>query len=164
MNGQEPLFVDRGRWIYRLNLDSSTIAVSRAERAGQYLASPDVWRVVADLGVSDVLVVAVPGGWQAFVELADGRRRWALALRLSVEEAEQDASYVLATLAEAVLASPRAQAVPSGTPEGNAQPALPGVPEAVSESPAVVAALAKAVAERDAAGWVTVYNRQRSSR
>jgi hypothetical protein len=164
MNGQEPLFVDRGRWIYRLNLDSSTISVSRAERAGQYLAEPEVWRVVADLGLSDVLIVAVPGGWQAFVEVANGRRRWALAVRATAEEAEQDASHLLASLADAVLSSPRGSALPPGAAEASPPTVLPRVPEAVAESAAVASALARAVAERDAAGWVTIYNRQRSSR
>lgn len=160
MNGQGSLYVDRGQWLYRFTLDSGSIAISRARRAGQYLVVPDVWRRVAELGVTDALIVSVNGSWQVFLELAEGRHRWALAPRGTLEEAEECARYVLMTLADSIAGNPRFQG-PEGTPASMAK--LPGLPGTPTEGQDVEEALAQARSQREADGWELVYNRPRAS-
>lgn len=162
MNGQESVYIDRGRWLYRFSLDSGTIAISRSRRSGQYLASPEVWRCVAEIGVSDVMVVPVSGGWQAFVELGEGRHQWALAQRPTLEEAERVARHVLATLADSIASCPRLQAAEPSAETGSFH--LPGLPVSPVEDEAVETALAQARAQREAEGWELVYNRPRAHR
>lgn len=164
MNGQESVYIDRGRWLYRFNLDAGAISISRSERAGQHLAAPDVWRCVAELGVSDVFVVAVPGGWQPFVELAEGRHRWALARRATLPDAEQTASHFLGLLADSIAHNAKFQSALSRGPDDAAAIRLPSVPREPLENDMVEVALAHARAERDAVGWETVYNRRRVAR
>lgn len=163
VNGQESVYIDRGRWLYRFSLDSGVIAISRLRRSGQYLVSPEVWRCVAELGVSDVLIVPVPGGWQAFVELAEGRHRWALARRPTLDESEQGARHLLGTMADAIAGHAKLRPDRAGTPANNTI-RLPGLPAEPAEDAVVEAALAQARAERQAEGWELVYNRERAHR
>ena len=86
MNGESSVHIDRGHWLYRFALDAGNIAIYRARRAGQSLAPAEVWRCLAVLGVSDAFVVPVQGSWQPFIELADGRHRWALEKRPTLDE------------------------------------------------------------------------------
>lgn len=164
MNGQDSVYIDRGRWLYRFTLDAGAITISRAERSGQYLVAADVWRCVAEVGVSDVLIVPVPGGWQPFVELADGNQRWALAQRPTLEEAERTAAYVLATLAESIYHNSKFRTAREALAQDAAAIRLEGLPLEPAENEVVDEALSRAVEERDAKGWETVYNRQRALR
>ena len=95
MNGEGSVHIDRGRWLYRLTLDTGSIAIYRTERAGQSLAPAEVWRCLAALGVTDAFVVSVDGGFQPFIELSDTREQWALERRASREDAEPRPSSVL---------------------------------------------------------------------
>lgn len=153
MNGEGSVPVDRGHWLYRFDIDVETLAMYRCRRAGQQLVDPEVWRSLAALAISDAFLLQVPGGWQPFIELADGREVWALAVRESPEECEQAARHFLETLSAA-----QAQ----GAQEGEAS--LPGPwpsLERPAEAPAVEAALAAARQHRDKAGWELVFSRQR---
>lgn len=161
MNGQDSVHIDRGRWLYRFSLDDRNISITRAPRSGQHLGSPDVWRCVAEIGVNDAFIVPAPGGWQAFVELSEGRHRWALAVRPTLEEAEQSARYLLTTLADAVAHSPQFRDAESTAVSA---PSLPAPPPSPAESSEVEDALARARAERDAERWELVYNRPRAGR
>lgn len=164
MNGQESVYIDRGRWLYRFTLDAGSISISRSQRAGQYLAAPDVWRCVTEVGVTDVLIVPVAGGWQPFVELAEGRHRWALAQRATLAEAEQTAAHLLGVLADSISRNPKFQSANDAPANDAAAIRLPDVPAEPAESEAVEAALAHARAEREAWGWEMVYNRHRAPR
>jgi hypothetical protein len=162
VNGESQVQIDRGHWRYRFALDTANIAIYRSKRTGQRLAPPEVWRSVAALGVSDAFVVAVPGGWQPFVEVADGRQRWTLQRRESQAEAEQTTSHFLYSLADAL-----ANAAPAGEADKDADAPvvrLPEPPPAPGEDEAAEEALAKARASREAAGWELIYSRQRVSR
>jgi hypothetical protein len=164
LNGQSSVHIDRGQWLYRFVLDTECIAIYRSSRAGQEIAPPEIWRAVAVLGVTDVFVFPTAGGWQAFIELAEGRQRWALERRASLGEAEDAARHLLATLADAV-----AHAVQSHGPLGEALPSdhatrVPPPPLAPAEDAEVEALLAEAVQVRAAAGWELIYSRQRATR
>lgn len=163
MNGQEPIFVDRGQWLYQFELDAENITIARTARCGQYLASPELWRCIAQVGVTDAFVVPSGDGWQPFIELGEGRQRWALAQRPTLAEAEETATHFLAVLADAVAHFARLQA--SAEAGGSAPGAgLPKPGPFPSESPAIEQALADAREERQAEGWELVYNRPRASR
>jgi len=156
MNGEGSVPVDRGQWLYRFDIDVETLAMYRCKRAGQELADPEVWRRLATLAVSDVFVLEVPGGWQPFVEVADGRDHWALAVRPSREECEQSARHFLETLA--ALQPQGGQDAPAGAPAR--WPTL----QRPAETPTVEAALAEAHNRRAGGGWEVVFSRQREYR
>ena len=161
MNGESSVHIDRGHWLYRFALDAGNIAIYRARRAGQSLAPAEAWRCLAVLGVSDVFIVAVAGSWQPFIELGDGRHRWALEKRPTLEEAQGGARHFLGTLADAISNAAQAQG-PLGEkdPEAKALRA-PVPPGAVPEDAATDAVLAKARSAREASGWELIYSRQR---
>jgi len=164
VNGESSLQIDRGHWLYHFELGVDNIAIYRARRSGQDLASPEVWRTLAPLGVSDAFVVPVPGGWQPFVEVADGRDRWALERRESTEDAATAVGYFLASLAGAVAyASHKPGAIPDKNEEEASLPA-PSAAARPEEDPAIEAVLAQARSVRDAAGWELIYSRQRAVR
>jgi hypothetical protein len=163
VNGQEPIFVDRGRWLYQFELDAENITIARTTRSGQYLASPELWRCVAQVGVTDAFVVPCGDGWQPFIELAEGRQRWALAQRATLAEAEETATHFLAVLADAVAHFATLQASAEGVPSADGAD-LPAPGPFPSEGPAVEQALADAREQRQADGWELVYNRPRASR
>ncbi len=156
MNGEGSVPVDRGHWLYRFDIDVEALAMYRCRRAGQQLVEPEVWRRLAALAVSDVFILQVPGGWQPFVELADGRGHWALAARPSRQECELAARYFLETLAAAQ--SPGPQDGEAGLPAP--WPSL----QRPTEAPPVESALAEARNRRERAGWELVFSRQREYR
>jgi|GEM_PF-2506665 len=164
LNGESAVRVDRGQWLYRFRLDSSNVAIYRGRRSGQALASGQVWRAVAMLGVSDVLVLEVPGGWQPFIELDDGRHHWALARRASLDDAKRAAEHFLVTLAGAASSAAQFWAS-AGSSDGaldSTFAAVGGDAPAPEEEPAVADSLAKAKREREARGWELVYQRDRA--
>ena len=61
MNGESSVQIDRGRWLYRFALNTDSISIYRARRAGQDLAPVEVWRSLALLGISDAFIVPVAG-------------------------------------------------------------------------------------------------------
>jgi hypothetical protein len=163
VNGESSVQVDRGRWLYRFVLDADSIAIYRSHRSGQDLVPAEAWRYLAMIGVSDAFVLAVPGGWQPVVELADSRQRWPLPRRATAEEAQASASYFLATLADAVANA----SIPRGPLERGPEAAALRVPEPPpppAEDPAFEAVYAQACAARQAEGWELVYSRQRAAR
>lgn len=162
MNGESSVHVDRGRWLYRFALDNDSIAIYRSRRAGQGLVPPDVWRCLAPLGVSDAFVVPVPSGWLPFVELADGRQRWALETRASVEDAEAAARHFLVTLADAVSHS--AQSRGADKDPDVRPPRIQDPPPVPDEGAAAEEALTQARSAREASGWELIYSRQRVAR
>jgi hypothetical protein len=164
LNGESSVHIDRGRWLYRFALDDDSITIYRARRSGQSLASPEAWRCLAVLGVSDAFVVPVPDGWQPFIELGEGRQRWALERRGSIEEAESATRHFLASLADSIAyASQSRGALGEKEPDDRIlHAAQPPVPPA--EEPAVEALLAQACTTRASVGWELVYSRQRAAR
>ena len=147
--------------MYRFALDAGNIAIYRSRRAGQSLAPAEVWRCLAVLGVSDAFIVPVHGGWQPFIELAEGRQRWALERRLSLEEAQAAARHFLGSLADAV-----SDAAQTRGPLGEKDPEVkvlraPVPPPAPGEDAVTDAVLAKARSAREASGWELIYSRQR---
>lgn len=174
MNGQESVFIDRGRWLYRFNLDAGNIVISRSRRGGQYLAAPEVWRCISELGVTDAFIVTVDGVWLPFVEVGEGRHRWALAARPTLAEAEDTVRHFLATLADAMTASARFQAGEAKASTGSnglvtvgadrQRLRTPVVPVAQAETADVEKALAQARARRDNGGWELIYNKPRAHR
>ncbi|MGH9107028.1 MAG: hypothetical protein ACRDZX_14590 [Acidimicrobiales bacterium] len=164
MNGEGSVQIDRGQWLYRFSLDTDNIAIHRARRSGQDLAPPEAWRCVAVLGVSDAFVVAAPGGWQPFVELADERQRWALEVRATKEEAEDAVTHLLGTLADAVAHAAQTRAGIGEKETDGVVLRAPEPPPAPAEGAAIEEALAEAEAERTAAGWELIYCRQRANR
>lgn len=163
MNGEGAVHVDRGRWLYRFVLDSNNVAIYRGHRLGQGLASPEVWRQVASLGVSDVLVVEVSGGWQPFVEVDDGRQHWALARRESADGARRAAEHFLRTLASAVASAAQfwASAATNEFTLGTSFDGFTAGALAHEEDASIAECLVKAKQERDAKGWELVYRRER---
>ena len=164
LNGESSVHIDRGRWLYRFALDTDNIAIYRARRAGQGLASSEVWRCLAELGISDVFIVPVPGGWQPFVELGDGSQRWALETRASMTEAEVVTHHFLSSLADASAHASQSRGMLAEMgPEAKAvRPPSPPVPPA--QAPEVETVLAQARAAREATGWELLYSRQRALR
>jgi hypothetical protein len=160
VNGESSVHIDRGRWLYRLVLDAESIAIYRSRRAGQELVSHDVWRCLAVVNVSDAFVVEVPGGWQPFVEVADGRHHWPLAVQPTAEAARAAAAHMLTTLADAVAHASQLNA--AGKEAGTAVLRAPEPTAAPPSGPGPEAALAHALAEREAAGWHLIYSRQRA--
>lgn len=160
MNGESSVHIDRGRWLYRFTLDSGSIAIYRARRAGQDLASVDVWRALAVLGISDAFIVPVNGGWQPFIELTESRQRWALARRATMAEAEESTRHFLGSLADALChasqshfsADKETEAVPLRVSSPSAPPTEDGSLELV---------LSHARSAREASGWELIYSRQR---
>jgi len=163
LNGESSVHIDRGQWLYRFALDNDSIAIYRAKRAGQHLACAEVWRALAVLGVSDAFVVAIPDGWQPFVELDEGRHHWALARRASMEEAEFATQHFLATLAGSVAHASQSRGA-LGEKEDNRMLRVPEPPEVPAEQPGVDAALAQAYSSRSAGGWELIYSRERAVR
>ncbi|HTV11615.1 MAG TPA: hypothetical protein VME20_07105, partial [Acidimicrobiales bacterium] len=135
MNGEGSLHIDRGRWLYRFGLDSDTITIYRAARAGQELASPLVWRALAQLGVSDAFVVLVGENWQPFIEFAEGRERWALEVRSSKEKAEGAARHFLTSLADGVANASRQRGAFDKEEPMDLSFSLPEMPPAPAEAP-----------------------------
>jgi hypothetical protein len=164
LNGESSVHIDRGRWLYRFALDTDSIAIYRARRAGQNLASAEVWRALAVLGVSDAFVVPVPGGWQPFVELAEGQQRWALEIRPTVGEAEAAAQHFLASLADSIAHASQARGALSDKDNEEKVLRVPTPPDAPAEQPAVEVLLAEASSSRLAGGWELIYSRQRATR
>jgi hypothetical protein len=161
MNGDSSVQIDRGQWLYRFALDTGSIAIFRAKRAGQDLVPTEVWRSLAMVGVSDAFIVPVGGGWQPFIELTEGRQRWALAKRPSPEEAESAARHFLGTLADAVC---HASQVRGATGEKDTDPVplrVPDPPPAPTEESAAEVILSHARSARESAGWELIYSRQR---
>jgi hypothetical protein len=161
VNGESSVHIDRGQWLYRFALDAGNIAIYRARRAGQSLAPAEVWRCVAVLGVSDAFIVPVQGSWQPFIELAEGRQRWALEKRATLEEAQVAARHFLGSLADAVSNAAQAQG-----PLGEKDPEIktlraPAPPPAPGQDALTDAVLAKARSTREASGWELIYSRQR---
>lgn len=160
MNGESSVHIDRGRWLYRFALNTDNIAIYRAKRAGQDLAPVEVWRSLAQLGISDAFIVPVDGGWQPFIELTESRQRWGLAKRGSMAEAEAATRHFLGTLADALChaSQPRTtnekevDALPVRVPEPPAPPA---------EESTVELVLSHASSACEASGWELIYSRQR---
>jgi hypothetical protein len=164
VNGESSVHIDRGHWLYRFALDTGNIAIYRARRAGQSLAPAEVWRCVAVLGVSDAFIVPVEGAWQPFIELSEGRQRWALERRATLEEAQATARHFLGTLADAVSHAAQSQGpLAEKDPDFKALRA-PVPPAAPAEEGAAEAVLTKAVRAREASGWELIYSRQRALR
>jgi hypothetical protein len=116
---------------------------------------------VAVLGVSDAFIVPVQGSWQPFIELAEGRQRWALERRASLEEAQAATRHFLGTLADAVSNAAQAQGtLGEKDPEVKALRA-PVPPPEPGEGPVTDAVLAKARSTRESSGWELIYSRQR---
>ena len=162
MNGEGQVQIDRGHWRYRFALDADNIAIYRSQRTGQGLVPVDAWRSLAALGVSDAFVVPVPGGWQPFIEVGDGRQRWALQRRPTVGEAEATTAHFLLSLADAVA---HISSQLAGEKDGDMRAAEALEPPAVpAEESAAEAAFEQACTEREAAGWELIYSRQRASR
>jgi hypothetical protein len=164
VNGEGSVQIDRGRWLYRLTLDTGNIAIYRIERAGQALVPTEVWRCLATLGISDAFIVPVEGGWQPFIELADARERWALERRSSSEEAEAVACHFLGTLADAVAHAAQGRFSLGDAEHDSTALSAPGASPAASIDQAVATALAEAQALRESSGWELVYSRQRAAR
>jgi hypothetical protein len=164
LNGESSVQIDRGRWLYRFALQSDSIAIYRSRRASQELASADAWRCLAFLGVSDAFIVPAPGGWQPFIELAEGRQRWALERRPSMEEAETATRHFLASLADSVAHALQTRSPGSEKEAEDKALRVAAPPEAPKEEPAVEALLAQACSARAAAGWELIYSRQRAVR
>lgn len=164
MNGQEPIFIDRGRWLYHFDLNADNITIARTARSGQYLAAPDVWRCIAQLGVTDAFIVPAGGGWQPFIELAEGRQRLALAQRASLAEAEGTARHFLAAIADAVAHFAKLQGPREVAPGDSLAFEVPSPGAIPAEEAAIEAALAQARAQRESEGWELVYNRPRAHR
>jgi hypothetical protein len=164
VNGEGSVQIDRGRWLYRLTLDTGNIAIYRIERAGQALVPTEVWRCLATLGISDAFIVPVEGGWQPFIELADARERWALERRNSSEEAEAIACHFLGTLADAVAHAAQGRFSLGDAEHDTRALSAPGASPAASVDQAVATALAEAQAARESVGWELVYSRQRAVR
>lgn len=166
MNGEGAVNVDRGQWLYRLVLDCDNLTIYRGRRSGQALACAEVWRLVALLGVSDVFVLPVPGGWQPFVELEEGRQYWALAMRASSEEARGAAEHFLTTLGGAAASAAQlwvSSESNDGGVDGSSTALGPAAP-APDDGGAVAESLAGAKREREAKGWELVYRRDRVPR
>lgn len=164
MNGEGSVHIDRGRWLYRLTLDTGSIAIYRTERAGQSLAPAEVWRCLAALGVTDAFVVSVDGGFQPFIELSDTREQWALERRASREDAETAARHFLGTLADALSHAAQGRFSLGDHEPDVAMLKLPGQVPAPPEEGEVADVLAEARAARDSSGWELVYSRQRALR
>src|SRR5579863_203999 len=164
VNGEGSVQIDRGRWLYRLNLDAGNIAIFRTERAGQALVPAEVWRCLATLGISDVFIVPVEGQWQPFIELSDARERWALERRNSIEEAEAVARHFLGTLADAVTYAAQGKFALGDADHDPTVLNAPGPSAAPAVDPKVEAVLAEAQAARESTGWELVYSRQRALR
>lgn len=176
MNGESSVHIDRGRWLYRFTLNSDNIAIYRAKRAGQDLAPLEVWRLLAQLGISDAFIVPVPGGWQPFIELTESRQRWALARRSTMADAEAATRHFLGTLADAMSHAGQLQTVPPQTgqlqgaatekeEEEAARPVrVPAPPAPPAEDGAVETVLSHARSAREVSGWELIYSRQRVSR
>jgi hypothetical protein len=165
VNGESSVHIDRGRWLYRFALDTDNIAIYRARRAGQGFAPAEVWRCLAVLGVSDAFIVPVPGGWQPFVELGEGRQRWALEKRSSMDAAEAATRHFLVSLADAVVQAAQAKGLlgdKDPDPAKTLRAPEPGAPP--GEDVTVEAVLSQAKSARDSAGWELIYSRQRASR
>lgn len=164
MNGESSVQIDRGKWLYRFVLDSGNIAIYRSRRSGQGLASPDTWRCLAVVEVTDCFIVPAAGGWQPFVELAEGKHHWALEVRPTIAEAEAAARHVLSSLAESVALSAQLRGGLSEK-EAEAKGLRPPTPtSAPNEAPAVTEAVNRMAAAREAGGWELIYSRQRASR
>lgn len=164
MNGESSVQIDRGRWLYRFALHTESISIYRSRRAGQELASADAWRCLALLGVSDAFIVPAPGGWQPFIELADGVQRWALERRPSVEEAEASTRHFLASLADSTAHAFQARGGLTDKEAEDKALRVASPPEPPEEEPAVEALLAQACSARAAGGWELIYSRQRAVR
>ena len=161
MNGESSVQIDRGQWLYRFALDTGSIAIFRARRAGQDLVPTEVWRSLAMVGVSDAFVVHVAGGWQPFIELTEGRQRWALAKRPSLEEAQTATRHFLGTLADALCHASQARSAP-GEKDGDLAPLrVPEPPAAPAEDAAAEVVLSHARSARESSGWELIYSRQR---
>ena len=105
------------------------------------------------LGVSDAFIVPIGGAWQPFIELSEGRERWALERRATMEEAQAAARHFLGTLADAVSHAAQAQGpLTEKDPEFKALHA-PAPPTAPGEEEAAEAVLTKARRAREASGW-----------
>jgi hypothetical protein len=161
VNGESSVQIDRGRWLYRFALETGSIAIYRARRAGQDLAPVEVWRALAVLGISDAFIVPVEGGWQPFIELTESRQRWALAKRASMAEAETTTRHFLGSLADALCHAGQSrlspvekdvEVMPMRVPDPTAPPAEDGNLELV---------LSHARSAREASGWELIYSRQR---
>lgn len=161
MNGESSVQIDRGQWLYRFALDTGSIAIFRARRAGQDLVPAEVWRSLAIVGVSDAFIVPVAGGWQPFIELTEGRQRWALAKRPSLEEAQTAARHFLGTLADALCHASQVRGVP-GEKDGDSPPLrVPEPPAAPTEDSTAEVVLSHARSARESSGWELIYSRQR---
>jgi hypothetical protein len=160
VNGESSVHIDRGRWLYRFALNTDNIAIYRAKRAGQDLAPVEVWRSLAQLGISDAFIVPVGGGWQPFIELTESRQRWALAKRGSMAEAEVATRHFLGSLADAMCHASQPRV--TGDKETDVLPVRvpePAAPPAEDEPVELV--LSHARSAREASGWELIYSRQR---
>lgn len=161
MNGESSVHIDRGRWLYRFALNTDSIAIYRARRAGQDLAPVEVWRSLALLGISDAFIVPVAGGWQPFIELTESRQRWALAKRASMAEAEESTRHFLGSLGDAVCHASQPRVTPNEK-EADAVPLrVPNPPPPPAEDGTVELVLSHARSAREASGWELIYSRQR---
>jgi hypothetical protein len=111
---------------------------------------------LAAISVSDVFILQVRYGWQAFIELADGQEHWALAARPTQGEAEQGARHFLETLAVALSQSSQDREA--------ALPSTMVAAERAREAPDVESALNEARSQRERSGWELVFSRQREYR
>lgn len=161
MNGEGSVQIDRGRWLYRFVLGSGNISIYRSHRSGQALVSPDTWRCLAVIGVTDCFIVPAPGGWQPFVELEEGRQRWALETRASMREAEVAARHFLSSLAESVAHSAQVRGNMSEKEADAKGLRAPAPTQAPLEEASVTEALERMAAAREGSGWELIFSRQR---
>jgi hypothetical protein len=161
MNGESSVQIDRGQWLYRFALDTGSIAIFRAKRAAQDLVPTEVWRSLAILGISDAFIVPVGGEWQPFIELTEGRQRWALAARPSLEDAQSAARHFLGTLADALCHASQVRGVPGEKDSDPAPLRVPDPPLAPAEDTTAEVVLSHARSARESAGWELIYSRQR---
>jgi hypothetical protein len=161
LNGESSVHIDRGRWLYRFALNTDSIAIYRARRAGQDLAPVEVWRSLALLGISDAFIVPVAGGWQPFIELSESRQRWALAKRASMAEAEESTRHFLGSLGDAVCHASQPRATPNEKDVDTVPLRVPDPPSPPAEDGTVELVLSHARSAREASGWELIYSRQR---
>ncbi|HET9059370.1 MAG TPA: hypothetical protein VFN61_05575 [Acidimicrobiales bacterium] len=164
MNGESSVQIDRGKWLYRFVLDSGNIAIYRSHRSGQALVSPETWRCLAVLGVTDCFIVPAANGWQPFIEVAEGRQRWALEMRPSIGDAEAAARHFLTSLAESIALAVQLRGNLSDKDADTKGFRPPTPTSAPGEDPTVAEAVDRIAAAREATGWELIYSRQRALR
>ena len=145
-----------------LPLDAGNIAIYRQSGPAKRLCPLKFGAALATLGVSDAFIVPVEGEWQPFIELTEGRQRWALAKRPSLEVAQTATRHFLQTLADGVCHTSQVRGVPG---DKDADPIPLRVPRAAGTAGGGLhcrgGPFARALSTRESSGWELIYSRQR---